>query len=145
MYMTVESVYPNSNIFLLFFCLENLFIADGRILIFPTIIILLSTPLRCSVQFSPSVVSDSLWPHESQHARPPCPSQTPGVYSTHAHRVGDAIQPSYPLSSPSPPVLNPSQHQGLFQWVSSWHEVATVLEFQFQHQSFQRTPRADLL
>ena len=58
--MTVESVYPNSNIFLLFFCLENLFIADGRILIFPTIIILLSTPLRCSVQFSPSVVSDSL-------------------------------------------------------------------------------------
>ena len=76
---------------------------------------------RSSVQFSHSVVSDSLRPHESQHSRPPCPSQTLGVYSTHAHRVGDAIQPSHPLASPSPPVPNPSQHQGLFQWVLfSW-------------------------
>ena len=49
------------------------------------------------------------------------------------------------LSSPSPPVLNLSQHQGLFQWVSSSHEVAKVLEFQLQHQSFQWTPRTDLL
>ena len=52
---------------------------------------------------------------ESQHTRPPCPSQTPGVYSSKLHRVGDAIQPSHPLSSPSPPAPNPSQHQGLFQ------------------------------
>ena len=49
---------------------------------------------------------------------------------THVHRVGDAIQPSHPLSSPSPPAPNPSQHQGLFQWVNSSHEVAKVLEFQ---------------
>ena len=49
---------------------------------------------------------------------------------THVHRVGDAIQPSHPLSSPSPPVPNPSQHQSLFQWVNSLHEVAKVLEFQ---------------
>ena len=49
---------------------------------------------------------------------------------THVHQVGDAIQPSHPLSSPSPPAPNPSQHQGLFQWVSSLHEVAKVLEFQ---------------
>ena len=49
---------------------------------------------------------------------------------THVHRVGDAIQPSHPLSSPSPPAPNPSQHQSLFQWVSSSHEVAKVLEFQ---------------
>ena len=49
---------------------------------------------------------------------------------THAHRVGDAIQPSHPLSSPSPPALNPSQHQGLFQWVNSSHEVTKALEFQ---------------
>ena len=63
---------------------------------------------------------------------------------THAHRVGDAIQPTHPLSSPSPPAPNPSQHQGLFQWVSSSHEVAKVLEFQLQHQSFQWTPRTDL-
>ena len=62
-----------------------------------------------------------------------------------AHRVGDAIQPSHPLWSPSPPAPNPSQHQGLFQWVSSSHEVAKVLEFQLQHQSFQWTPRTDVL
>ena len=109
-----------------------------------------------SVQFSCSVVSNFLWPHESQHARSPCPSPTPGVYSdschqlpeftqTHVHRVSDAIKLSHPLSSPSPPARNPSQHQGLFQWVNSSHEVAKVLEFQLQHQSFQWTPRTDLL
>ena len=64
---------------------------------------------------------------------------------THVHRVGDAIQQSHPLSSPSSPALNPSQHQSLFQGVNSSHEVAKVLEFQPQHQSFQRTPRTDLL
>ena len=90
-------------------------------------------------QFSCSVMSDSLRPHESQHARPPCPSPT------HVHRVGDAIQPSHPLSSPSPPAPNPSQLQSLFQWVNSLHEVAKVLEFHLQHQSFQWTPRTDLL
>jgi len=64
---------------------------------------------------------------------------------THVHWVGDATQPSHPLSSPSPPALNLSQNQGLFQWVSSLHQVAKVLEFQLQHQSFQWTPRTDLL
>ena len=59
--------------------------------------------------------------------------------------VGDAIQPSHPLSSPSPPAPSPSQHQGLFKWVNSLHEVAKVLEFQLQYQSFQWTPRTDLL
>ena len=99
-----------------------------------------------SVQFSCSVVSDSLWPHESQHARPPCPSPTLGVYPNSCPSwVSDAIQPSHPLSSPFPPAPNPSQHQSLFQWVSSSHEVARVLEFQLQHQSFQWTPRTDLL
>ena len=165
-----------------------------------------------SVQFSHSVVSDSLRPHESQHTRPPCPSPTRRVHSdshpssqwchpaisssvvpfsscpqslpasesfpksqtqlsmhayasvqfssvaqscptlcdpmnhsmpglpvhhqlaestqTHVHRVSDAIQPSHPLSSPSPPVPNPSQHQSLFQRVNSSHQVAKVLEFQ---------------
>ena len=62
---------------------------------------------------------------------------------THVHWVGDAIQPSHPLSSPSPPTFNLSQHQGLFKWVSSSHQVAKVLEFQLQHQSFQWTPRTD--
>ena len=64
---------------------------------------------------------------------------------THVHRVGDAFQPSNPLSSPSPPALNLSHHQGLFKWVSSLHQVAKVLEFQLQHQSFQWSPRTYLL
>ena len=64
---------------------------------------------------------------------------------THVYWVGDAIQPSHPLSSPSPPPFNLSQHQGLFQWVSSSHQVAKVLEFQLQHQSFQWIFRTDFL
>ena len=63
---------------------------------------------------------------------------------THVYRVGDAIQPSHPLSSPSP-AFNLCQHQGLFQWVSSLHQVAKVLEFQLQHQSFQWIFRTDFL
>ena len=59
------------------------------------------------------------------------------------HWIGDAVQPSHPLSSPPPPALNLSQHQGLFKWVSSSHQVVKVLEFQVQHQSFQWTPRQD--
>ena len=62
---------------------------------------------------------------------------------THVHWVSDAIQPSHPLSSPSLPSLNLSQHQGFFKCVSSSHQVAKVLEFQLQHQSFQWTPRTD--
>ena len=92
-----------------------------------------------------SVLSDSLRPHESQHARPPWPSQLPEFTQTHVRRVGDAIQPSHPLPPPSPPAPNPSQHQGLSQWVNSSHEVAKVLESQLQHQSFQRIPGTDLL
>ena len=57
----------------------------------------------------------------------------PEFTQTHVHRVSDAIQPSYPLSSPSPLAPNPSQHQSLFQWVNSSHEAARVLEFQLQH------------
>ena len=75
----------------------------------------------------------------------PVHHQLPDSTQTHAHQVGDAIQPSHPLSSPSPPAPNPSQHQSLFQWVISSHEVAKVLEFQLQHQSFHWTPRTDLL
>ena len=60
----------------------------------------------------------------------PVHHQLPEFVQTHIHRVGDAIQPSHPLSSPSPPAPNPSQHHSLFQWVNSLHEVAKVLEFQ---------------
>ena len=75
----------------------------------------------------------------------PVHHQLPEFTQTHVHRVSDAIQPSHPLSSPSPPSPNPSQHLSLFQWVNSSHEVAKVLEFQLLHHSFQRNPRADLL
>ena len=70
--------------------------------------------------------------------------QLPGFAQTHAHWVSDAIQPSHPLSSPSPPAFNLSQHQGLFQWVNSSHQVVKVLELQLQHQSFQWIFRTDL-
>ena len=67
----------------------------------------------------------------------PVHHQLPEFTQTHMHQVGDAIQPSHSLLSPSPPPPNPSQHQGLFQWVDSLHEVAKVLEFQRQHQSLK--------
>ena len=75
----------------------------------------------------------------------PVHHQLPEFTQTHVHWVSDAIQPSHPLSSPTPPAPNPSQHQSLFQWVSSSHEVAKVLAFQLYHQSFQGTSRTDLL
>ena len=75
----------------------------------------------------------------------PVHHQLPEFTQSHVHRVSDAIQPSHPLSSPSPPAPDPSQHQSLFQWVNSSHEVAIVLEFQLWHHSLQRNPRADLL
>ena len=68
---------------------------------------------------------------------------TPEFAETHVHWVNDAIQPSYPLLPPSPPALNLSQHQGLFQWVSSLHQVTKVLEL--RHQSFQWIFRVDFL
>ena len=75
----------------------------------------------------------------------PVHHQLPESTQTHVHWVGDAIQPSHPLSSPSPPTFNLSLHQGLFKWVSSLHQVAKGLEFQLQHQSFQWRFRTDFL
>ena len=87
----------------------------------------------------------TLWPHWLQHARPPCPSPTPRVYSNpcplspwcHPNISSSAV----PFSS----CLSLSQHQGLFQWVGSSHQVAKVLELQRQHQSFQWIFRSDFL
>ena len=84
-----------------------------------------------SVQFSCSVLSDSLRPHEPQHTRPPCPSPTPGVHPNPCPLSRWCLPTISPLSSPSR-ALNLSQHQGLFKWVSSSHQVAKVLEFQLQ-------------
>ena len=82
-----------------------------------------------SVQFSCSVMSDSLRPHESQHTRLPVHHQLPEFTQIHVHWVGHAIQPSHPLSPPSF-VFSLSQHPGLFKWVSSLHHVAKVLALQ---------------
>ena len=103
--------------------------------------------VKYTVQFS-SVAQSCLTLCDSMdHSTPGLPVhyQLPEFTQTHLHRVSDAIQQSHPLSSPSPPALNLSQHQGLFKWVSSWHQVAKLLEFQLQHQSFQWTLRTDLL
>ena len=75
----------------------------------------------------------------------PVHRQFPEFIQTHVHWVSDAIQPSHPVLSPSPPAFNLSQHQGLFKWVSFSHPVAKVLEFQLHHQSFQRIFRTDFL
>ena len=102
--------------------------------------------MEYSVQFSSVTQSCPTLCDPMNRSMPGLPvHQLPEFTQTHAHRVGDAIQPSHFLSSPSPPAPNPSQHQGLFQWVSSSHEMAKVLEFQLKHQSFQWTPRIDLL
>ena len=96
------------------------------------------------VQFSHSVMSNSLQPHESQHARPPCPSPTPGVHSNSCPS-SRWCHPAISSSVVPSPFPNPSEHQSLFQWISSSHEVAKVLEFKLQCQTFQWTPRTDLL
>ena len=103
--------------------------------------------LLFSVQFSSGTKLCPTLCHPMNHSTPGLPvhHQLPESTQTHVHCVDDAIQPSHPLASPSPPARNLSQHQGLFKWVSSSHPVAKALEFQLQHQSFQWTPRTDLL
>ena len=100
-----------------------------------------------SVQFSSVAQSCLTLCNPRYRSTPGLPvhHQLPESTQTHVHWVGDANQPSHPLSSPSPLDFNLSQHQGLSQWVGSLHQVAKVLEFQLQHQSFQWTPRTDLL
>ena len=88
------------------------------------------TPQFSTVQFSRSVMSNSLQPMNCSTPGLPVHHQLPEITQTHIHRVSDAIHPSHPLSSPSPPAPNPSQHQRHFQWVNSSREVAKVLEFQ---------------
>ena len=85
-------------------------------------------------------MSGSLWPHGLQHARLSCSSLSSGVAQTHVHWVNDSIQLSHPLSFPSPALSLP-QHQGVFQWVSSLHQVVKILEL--QQQSFQWVFRVD--
>ena len=100
-----------------------------------------------SVQFTSLAQSCLTLCNPTNSSTPSLPvhHQLPESTQTHVHQVDDAIQPSHPLLSPSLPALNLLQHQGLFQWVSSSHEVAKVLEFQLQHQFFQWIFRTDFL
>ena len=100
----------------------------------------LSMIYSSSIQFSSVQSLSRVWLCNSMNCSTPdlpVHHQLPEFTQTHVHQVGNAIQPSHPLSSPSPLAPNPSQHQGLFQWVSSSHQMAEVLELQLQHQSFQ--------
>ena len=100
-------------------------------------------------QFSSVQSLSNVWlfatPWMAAHQGLPDQHQLPESTQTHIHPVSDAIQPSHPPSSPSPPAPNPSQHQSLFKWVNSSHEVARVLEIQLQHHYFQINPSAALL
>ena len=108
-------------------CMNDSYTAFVIVVVQPLSHVWLCEPLDCSMLFFPVL----------QHL--------PEFAQTYVCWVGDAIQSYHPLSSPSPPAFKLSQQQGLFKWVSSSHEVAKVLEFQLQHQSFQWTPRTDLL
>ena len=103
-------------------------------------------PVSHSVQFSSVVQSCPTLcnPMDCSVSGFPVHHQLLEFTQTHVHWVHDAIQPAHPLSSPSPPASSLSQHKGFFQWVSSSHQVAKVLEFQLQHQSFQWIFRTDL-
>ena len=92
-----------------------------------------------TVQFSSAARSCPTLGNPMDWSTPGLPvhHQLPEFAPTHVRQVGDAIQPSHPLSSPSPPAFSLAQHQGLFQWVSSSNQMAKILEFQLQHQSFQ--------
>ena len=94
-----------------------------------------------AIQYSPTLCD----PMDCSRSCLPIHHQQPELAQTHVHQVSDAVQPSHPLSSPSPPAFNLSQHQVLFQWVHSSHLVAKVWELQLQHQAFQWILRVDFL
>ena len=120
---------------------------SSNIFLFVPVFPLNSQSILSCTQFSSVTQSClTLWdPMDCSTPGLPVHHQLPEPTQTHVHWVGDAIQPSHPLSSPSPPTFNPSQHQDLFQWVSSSHQVAKVLEFQLQHEPFQWIFRIDIL
>jgi len=124
-WIVFEPLSTNSWAYL--YCISRFSVLFINLCVYPSAKI---TEWLLSLQFSRSVLSNSLQPHESQHARPPCPSPTPGVHSNSC----PSSQWCHPAISssvvPSPPAPSPSQHQSLFRWVSSSHEVAKVLQFQ---------------
>ena len=124
------------------------FLKSSRTKSLVSLFTLLSTmgkKVTCDIQFSSVAQSCPILCDTMDCSTPGLPvhHQLSELAQMHVHRVSNAIQPSHPLFSPSPPAFNLSQHQGLFQWVSSSHQVAKGLEFQLQHQSFQWIFRTD--
>ena len=118
---------------ILYFYIHNI-LKLFQILIINTLSLLLFSSKACP----------TLQGHSLQHVRLLCPHDLTEFAQTHVHCVEGAIQ-QFHVSPPSPPAPNLSHHQGLYHWVSSSHQVAKVLDFQLQQQSFQWTPRTDLL
>ena len=155
--MSIESMMPSNHLILchnlLFlpsvFPMSHLFPSGGQSIGASALTSVLPMNIQgwfpfSSVQFSCSVVSNSLQPHELQHARPPCPSPTPRVYPNSCP-LSQWCHPTISSSVvPFSSALNLSQHQGLFKWVRSSHQVTKELEFQLQHQSYQWIPRTNL-
>ena len=135
---------------LIYFYLANMFCVSNSLLDLPCFSPTCVFPLGyclyllCSVQFTHSCPT-LCHPMDCSMPGLPVHDQLPEFIQTHVHWLGDAIQPSHPLLSPSSSTFSLSQHQGLFSWLNSLHQVAKILEFQIQHQSFQWTPRTDLL
>ena len=142
-----QILYFNPGDFLSFFFLFSHISLVGSMINWSIFLIYIAVFPVFIPQFSSVAQSCPTLCDPMNHSTPGLPvhHHLPEFTQTQVHRFGDAIQPSHPLSYPSPPSPNPSQHQGLFQWVNSSHEVAKVLEFRLPHQVFQRNPRADLL
>ena len=143
----VSSGFIANGLFLCVVCIWGWKILRIQLLRFSICILAKLTLHMSSVQFS-SVAQSCLSlcdPKDCNRLGLPVHHWLPELAQTHIHRVSDAIQPSHPLTSPSLPVFSLSQHQGLFRWVSSLHQVAKVLEFQLQYQSFQWIFRTDFL
>ena len=142
-----QILYFNPGDFLSFFFLFSHISLVGSMINWSIFLIYIAVFPVFIPQFSSVAQSCPTLCDPMNHSTPGLPvhHHLPEFTQTQVHRFGDAIQPSHPLSYPSPPSPNPSQHQGLFQWVNSSHEVAKVLEFRLLHQVFQRNPRADLL
>ena len=115
--------------------MRKMFIILMKVMVFTYCFITELIPVQFSsvVQLCPTLCD----PMDCNMPGFPVHHQLPELTRTHVHGVGDVIQPSHPLLSPSPLTFNLSQHQGLFQGVGSSHQVAKVLDFQLQRKSFQ--------
>ena len=136
-----------STIYLKIFCLHILYCKSGINISYYYCLSPFNSVDVCFIYFSSVAQSCPTLCDPMNRSTPGLPvhHKLPESTQIHVHQVSNAIEPSYPLSSPSSPALSLSQHQGLFKWVSCSYQMAKVLEFQLQHQSLQWTLRTDFL